>query len=189
MPCLQTALAVAGIVITFENQTVRMAEKNYILTRDVAAQKLQRMALELAEYLSDDKEPVVLIGIRNSGTVIAEKTAALLRTHISNPVTVISVMMDKHHPTKVELSEPIDLNGKHVVIADDVTNSGRTLLYALKPLLDFHPKTIQTLVMVERMHKLFPVKPDYVGLSVATTLQDHIQVEVEGGEVLGAYVS
>lgn len=166
-----------------------MPEKKYILTREEAAQKLQRMALELAEYLSNDEEPVVLIGIRNSGTVIAEKTALLLRTHIGNPVSVISVTMDKHHPTTVVLSEPIDLNGKHVVITDYVTNSGRTLLYALKPLLDFHPKTIQTLVMVERMHKLFPVKPDYVGLSVATTLQDHIQVEVEGGEVLGAYVS
>lgn len=165
-----------------------MAEKKYILTREAAAQKLQRMALELAEYLSGDNEPVVLIGIRNSGTAIAAKTAALLRMHISSPVSVISVGMDKQHPVAVELSEPMDLNNKHVIITDDVTNSGRTLLYALKPLLAFHPRTIQTLVMVERMHKLFPVKPDYVGLSVATTLQDHIQVEVEEGEVMGAYV-
>jgi len=58
----------------------------------------------------------------------------------------------------------------------------------LKPLLSFHPKRIQTLVLVERMHKLFPVKPDYVGLSIATTFQDHIQVEVKDGEVLGAYI-
>jgi pyrimidine operon attenuation protein/uracil phosphoribosyltransferase len=59
----------------------------------------------------------------------------------------------------------------------------------LKPLLNFHPKRIQTLVLVERMHKLFPVKPDYVGLSISTTLQDHIQVEVKDGEVLGAFVN
>jgi len=96
--------------------------------------------------------------------------------------------MDKTHPTTVALSESINFNDLHIVIADDVTNSGRTLLYALKPLLDFHPKSIQTLVLVERMHKLFPVKPDYVGLSVATTLQEHIQVEVLDGEVVGAYV-
>ncbi|MCW3087379.1 MAG: uracil phosphoribosyltransferase, partial [Sediminibacterium sp.] len=128
------------------------------------------------------------IGIRNSGSVIAAKVGALLKNYISNEIKIISVIMDKSHPTTVEITEKIDFNEWHVVSADDVTNSGRTLLYALKPLLEFHPKTIQTLVLVERMHKMFPVKPDYVGLSVATTLQEHIQVEVEGNEVMGAYV-
>lgn len=165
-----------------------MTEKNYILNREVAVQKLNRMALELAEQLSGDTAPVIVIGIRNSGTVIAEKVGALLKGYITNEVKIIFVTMDKTHPTTVTLSEIIDFNNLHVVIADDVTNSGRTLLYALKPLLDFHPKSIQTLVLVERMHKLFPVKPDYVGLSIATTLQEHIQVEVVDGEVLGAYI-
>ncbi len=165
-----------------------MATKNYILNKEGAEQKLQRMALQLAENLSGNTEPVVLIGIRNSGTVIAEKTAALLQKYIPNTIRVISVSMDKAHPVSVELSEKIDLTNLHVIIADDVTNSGRTLLYALKPLLAFHPKTIQTLVLVERMHKLFPVTPDYAGLSVATTLQEHIQVEVVDGDVVGAYV-
>ncbi|MES2373617.1 MAG: phosphoribosyltransferase family protein [Bacteroidota bacterium] len=165
-----------------------MAEKNYILNKEVAEQKLQRMALELAEHLDGDTAPVILIGIRNSGTVIAEKIASLLKLDVPNEIKVISVIMDKTHPVIVELSEKIDLNNLHVVIADDVTNSGRTLLYALKPLLDFHPKSIQTLVLVERMHKLFPVNPDYVGLSIATTMQEHIQVEVVNNEVTGAYV-
>ena len=75
-----------------------------------------------------------------------------------------------------------------MILVDDVSNSGRTLLYALKPLLDVHPRRIQTLVLVERMHKLFPVKPDYVGLSVATASQDYIRVEIEEGEIIGAYV-
>jgi pyrimidine operon attenuation protein/uracil phosphoribosyltransferase len=176
------------IVVTFDNQINAMAEKNYILSREVAEQKLHRMALELAEHLNGDTAPVILIGIRNSGTVIAEKIASLLKQDVPNDIKVISVIMDKTHPVAVELSEKIDLNDLHVVIADDVTNSGRTLLYALKPLLEFHPKSIQTLVLVERMHKLFPVNPDYVGLSVATTMQEHIQVEVEKNEVVGAYV-
>jgi pyrimidine operon attenuation protein/uracil phosphoribosyltransferase len=165
-----------------------MAAKNYIMNREAAEQKLHRMALELAENLNGDTEPVVLIGIRNSGNVIAEKTAALLKNYVSCEIKVISLSMDKHHPTTVILSENMPLDKVHVIIADDVTNSGRTLLYALKPLLEFHPKSIQTLVLVERMHKLFPIKPDYVGLSVATTLQEHIQVEVADGELVGAYV-
>ncbi|NCI51068.1 phosphoribosyltransferase [Sediminibacterium roseum] len=165
-----------------------MPDKNYILNKEGAEQKLQRMSLELAEHLSGDDSPVVLIGIRNSGTVIAQKAAALLKNDVPNDVKVISVSMDKTHPTTVELSEKINFDGLHVVIIDDVTNSGRTLLYALKPLLDFHPKSIQTFVLVERMHKLFPVSPDYVGLSVATTIQEHINVEVEGDVVSGAYI-
>ena len=166
-----------------------MSNRNYIISREAAAQKLNRMVLELAEDLSSDTTPVIIIGIRNNGMVIAEKTGALLKTYIPNPVQIISLTLDKDHPTTVELSETVDVNDKHILITDDVTNSGRTLLYALKPLLAFHPKTIQTLVLVERMHKLFPVKPDYVGLSIATTLQEHIHVEVEEGEVTGAYIA
>jgi pyrimidine operon attenuation protein/uracil phosphoribosyltransferase len=166
-----------------------MEHKNYILSRESAEQKLHRMSLELAEHLNGDTAPVIIIGVRNSGTVIAEKAGALLKNYVPNEIRVISLTMDKTHPTTVELSEQIDLNNLHVVIADDVTNSGRTLLYALKPILAYHPKSIQTLVLVERMHKVFPVNPDYVGLSVATTMQEHIQVEVEGDVIMGAYVS
>ena len=81
-----------------------------------------------------------------------------------------------------------DVKPGNIILIDDVTNSGKTLLYALKPLLDAHPKTIQTLVLVERMHKLFPVKPDFVGLSISTTVEEHIQVETINGEIIGAYV-
>jgi len=69
-----------------------------------------------------------------------------------------------------------------------VANSGKTLLYALKPFLDYQPQKIQTLILVERSHKTFPIHPDYVGLSIATTLQEHIYVEVNSEEVLGAYL-
>ncbi|MEJ7769041.1 MAG: phosphoribosyltransferase family protein, partial [Chitinophagaceae bacterium] len=75
-----------------------------------------------------------------------------------------------------------------IILIDDVTNSGKTLLYALKPFLAHHPKKIQTLTLVERSHKLFPVSSDYVGISLATTLQEHIFVEVENGQVSGAYL-
>lgn len=166
-----------------------MPTKKQILDKASAARKMERMALELAEQLQGDDAPVVIIGIRNSGTVIADKIATLLQAYLPNEIKLLSVSLDKNHPGEVKLSENWNLDGLHVVLTDDVTNSGRTLLYALKPLLAFHPRSIQTLVLVERMHKLFPVKPDYVGLSVSTTIQDHIQVEVADGEVDGAYVN
>ena len=182
---------VAYIVGTFESTLNEhyMTGKNFVLTQEAAQEKLHRMALEIAENLSEDDVPLVLIGIRQSGMVIAEKLSAYLLRYVKVFVQIISATFDKHLPVDVILSEAIDFTGKNVIVVDDVTNTGRTLMYALKPLLDFHPKRIQTLVLVERMHKLFPIKPDYVGVSVATTLQDHIQVLVEDGEVTGAYVA
>jgi len=165
-----------------------MSHKNYVLTKEAAQEKLHRMALEIAENISEDNVPLVLIGVRQSGLAIAEKLKICLLKYIKVSVQIISVSLDKHLPKDVLLSELIDLNERNIIVVDDVSNTGRTLLYALKPLLEFHPKRIQTLVLVERMHKLFPIKPDYVGLSVATTLQDHILVEIENGEVVGAYV-
>ena len=151
-----------------------MADKRYVLNADNAAQKLHRMALEIAENLSGDDAPIIFIGIRNSGTVIAEIIAGFAKSQLPNAIKVISVSLDKHNPLDVTLSEDIDLTGKNVIVMDDVSNSGRTLTYAIKPLLAFQPKRIQTLVLVERMHKYFPVKPDYVGSSVATTSEEEL---------------
>jgi pyrimidine operon attenuation protein/uracil phosphoribosyltransferase len=165
-----------------------MILRKTILTRIQAEQKLHRMALELAEKLSGDDAPLIIMGIRKNGDVIAAQIAGYLKQYIPNPITQLWVQMDKSHPDTIEISETLDFSGKHVLLVDDVTNSGRTLLYALKPLMNSYPLSIQTLVLVERMHNQFPVTADYVGLSVATTLQEHIQVEVENGEVLGAYM-
>ena len=166
-----------------------MSEKKYVLTKEVAEQKLQRLALEIAEQLDGDDAEIIIIGIRNSGKVVADKIGVLLRSLLTVPIKIISVVLNKVTPKEVFLSEPnIDFNNKNVIVADDVVNSGKTLLFALRPLLYFQPKRIQTLVLVERMHKLFPIKSDYIGLTVATTSQANIVVEAKDGEISGAYI-
>lgn len=165
-----------------------MKRSKNILDKEVIEQKLQRLALEVAEHLSGDDAPLILIGIRNSGYAVAEKVGAMLQPYLDVPVKIISMSFDKHLPKDFKLSEDIDFNDKNIILIDDVSNSGKTMLYALKPLLNFYPRRIQTLVLIERMHKLYPVKPDYVGLSLATTMQDHIDVEVQGPEIMGAYI-
>jgi len=166
-----------------------MGEKKYIVDKAVAAQKLHRLALEVAEQLDGDTADLILIGVKENGVVIAEKIASIIAQYIQAEVKVIAVIMDKLKPVDIVLSDMnINFNDKNIIIVDDVANSGKTLMYALKPLMAFHPKRIQTLVLVDRMHKLFPVKSDYVGLSIATTLQDHIEVEVVDGEIMGAYI-
>ena len=130
----------------------------------------------------------ILAGIRESGTVIAKSIQESLLEIAGLKTELITVSLDKKNPKEVMLSHQPELQNKVVIIIDDVSNSGKTLLFAIKPFLDANPKKIQTLVLVERSHKTFPVKPDYVGLSVATTLQEHIYVEVEGKQVKGAWL-
>jgi len=161
--------------------------KKYILTAAVAEKKLQRMALEIAERNYNEPQ-LVLIGIKEHGTVIAKKISDHLKVNFKGEVIVMELGINKKHPEAVTLSVTMDFNDKTIVLIDDVANSGRTMLYALKPLLEQYPKKIQTLALVERTHKTFPVDMDYVGFSVSTTLDEHIFVEVGNGAVTGAWI-
>jgi pyrimidine operon attenuation protein/uracil phosphoribosyltransferase len=162
-------------------------ERNYILTEEVAQRKLLRMAYEIMENNFGESE-LILAGIRESGSVIARNIQRLLHGIQNIRTDIITISLDKKFPEEVTLSKPIAFDDKTIILVDDVSNSGKTLLYALKPFLSAHPKKIQTLVLVERTHKLFPVNPYYVGLSVATTLQEHIYVEIAGEQVKGAWL-
>lgn len=164
-----------------------MANRKYILSKETAEKKLRRMALEIIENNYGEKQ-LILAGIRDSGTVVARCVRQKLQELSSIKTELISIKLDKHKPKEVTLSKKSDFTGNVIIVMDDVVNSGQTLLYALKPFLEFHPKKIQTLVLVERSHKNFPIRPDYVGLSVSTTLQEHIVVEVEKDAVKGAYL-
>ncbi|MBL7735147.1 MAG: phosphoribosyltransferase [Chitinophagaceae bacterium] len=162
--------------------------KKYILDKETVNMKLQRMAFEVIENNLEEKN-IILAGIEEHGSIIARNIAQILKEAGQISVQLISISLDKKNPGEITLSRQPDLDGKTVLIVDDVANSGKTMLYSLKPFLAFHPKKIQTLALVERTHKAFPVHLDYVGLSVATTLQEHIFVEVSGEEVTGAYMT
>ena len=162
--------------------------KNYILDQQVAEMKIRRMALEIIENNLDETE-IILVGIRESGSVLARIIQRMITEIADIKTELISISLDKRLPKVITLSQTFDFNNKVIIIIDDVANSGKTLLYALKPFLDYHPKKIQSLVLVERSHNSFPVHSDYVGLSIATTLQEHIYVEVEGEKIMGAYLA
>jgi len=161
--------------------------RNYILDKRVAAKKLERISFEILENNFGEKE-IILAGIRERGSAIARKMQQLLAAISDISTTVIKVELSKEFPDEVTLSEQLPLDDKVIILIDDVASSGQTLAWALKPFIAQHPRKIQTLVLVERSHKTFPIHSDYVGLSMATTLQDHIFVEVEGDEVTGAYL-
>jgi pyrimidine operon attenuation protein/uracil phosphoribosyltransferase len=164
-----------------------MANKKYILTKETAGKKLRRMALEVVERNYGEQQ-LVLVGIKDNGLIIAHKISDYLKEVFTGEIIVAALTMDKKNPATISVEPAMDFNGKIILLIDDVANSGKAMLYALKPFLETHPKKIQTLALVERTHKSFPIDLDYVGLSFSTTLDEHSYVEVEGTDVVGAWM-
>ncbi len=163
-------------------------EKRYILQSDIIEKKLNRLALEIIENNIDEKE-LVFAGIEEKGVLLAKKLQKTVKKFADVKIELLTIKFDKAKPQEIELSAKGGFDDKVIIIMDDVTNSGRTLLYAIKPFLEFRPKKIQTLVLVERSHTQFPISANYKGLSLATTLQEHIIVEATGDNITGAYLA
>lgn len=156
-----------------------------ILSKEIAYRKLQRMAYEISER-NINEEQIILAGIKENGSIIAKILISFLKDIFKGEILNIEISIDKKNPKNISLSEESNFDEKVIIVVDDVANSGRTLLYALKPFLDFYPKKIQTLVLVERSYKEFPVAPDYVGLSVSTAFTEKIIVETNNNVIEGA---
>jgi pyrimidine operon attenuation protein / uracil phosphoribosyltransferase len=158
---------------------------NIILNKETIKRKLRRMALEIAERNTEEKE-LLIAGIAGNGVIVAKELISILNTVTSLSINFLEIKLNKKDPLQSRLESVNSFGGKTIIIVDDVANTGKTIMYALKLFLSDYPKKIQTLVLVERSHKAFPVQTDYVGLSVATTLQEHISVETENGELMQA---
>lgn len=167
-----------------------MDKNTRILDGETIANKTTRIAYQILENNYDEKE-IVLIGVTGQGLVFAKMLADVIKNVGKAPVQLYSITLDKKNPGKVEPEfnfDPKALNKRSVTLVDDVANTGKTLAYALKPILDSNPKKIQVAVLVDRRHKQFPITADFVGLSLATTLKEHISVSLEEGKV-AAYLS
>ena len=162
--------------------------KKYILTSAQAMMKLRRMAFEILER-NNGATAVSIAGIRENGFVVAQELKTILEEISSLQIDLIEIQIDKSNPINCSIPHGIELKDKILIVVDDVVNSGKTLLYAILPFLPLSPMQIQTLTLVERSYKVFPVHVDFVGISLATTLQENISVEVVEGKLAGAYVA
>lgn len=151
--------------------------KHIILTQQEIEHKIKRIAYQIYETFSDEKE-VVLAGIASNGYIFVQKIASQLEKISDLKVTLCEVKINKQQPLQpVETSLPPEAyTNKCLVLADDVLNSGTTLIYGVKHFLDVPLKKFKTAVLVDRNHKQYPVKADFKGLSLSTSMQEHIQV-------------
>lgn len=155
-----------------------------LLSSKQIQQRIDRIAYQVYEDNTEEKE-IIVAGIRSTGYLVAEMLSAVLKKIAPFNIQLIDVQLDKHSQTMSEIRIPLtgaQLQGKVIILVDDVLNSGKTMMYALKPFLAADIKKIRTAVLVDRNHRRYPIAADYVGHSLATTLQEHVTVEIENGK-------
>ena len=158
-----------------------------ILDKERISYKLRRMAYEIWEHNSDEKE-IILIGIEHGGKILADNLSAILKKISPLKIITIPININKKKPLNQIINLEEDLSGRSVILVDDVVNSGKTILYSLHCILAYDLKKLMVAVLVDRKHKSFPIASDIIGHSIATTLQDHIEVETEGNEIKAVYL-
>ncbi len=150
-----------------------------VLNHRQIQQKITRMAYEIYER-NVAETGVVFAGISGMGLILAELLANKLKEISPLEIASVEVKLDKQAKVQgqVILSPQIELDNKCLIMVDDVLNTGKTLAYAFKPFLEFPIRKMELAVLVNRSHKLYPVSPDYTGLELATTLNEHISVDL-----------
>lgn len=161
-----------------------------ILDAKQIKRKIKRLAIQILENNFGEKQ-IALVGINNNGMVFAKLIRKELISLSDIDILLTRVRLNPAKPVQddITIETPLeDLAGKVVIIADDVANTGRTVFFALKPLMNILPKRIEVAVLVDRKHKSFPVKVDYVGLSLSTTMKEHIEVNIDDSEEWSVYL-
>ena len=159
-------------------------DKKKILTNSQIKRKIKRISLQIIESNVEEKE-VVLAGIEQNGFLLAKELNKMI-TELSNlNIKLCSLKIDKKNPlNNISTSlNPSEYKNKSIVVVDDVLNSGSTLMYAVKHFLDTELRQLKTTVLVDRNHKKFPIKADFKGVSLSTSIQNHVKVQFDKNSI------
>ncbi len=163
--------------------------KNIILNNTEINYKLKRMAYQIYETFINTNE-VVLAGISENGFLLANKVKDELEKISDLQIVLCKVTLNKNNvfdEIQVSILEK-DYRNKGVVIIDDVLHSGTTLIYCVKHFLNTPLLLCKTVVLIDRNHKKFPIKADFKGLSLSTSIQSHVEVVAKDNEII-AYLT
>lgn len=164
----------------FTNKTILMDE-------DGIRRALTRIAHEIVEK-NKGMEDLVLVGIRTRGVPLAERIAAEIERieGVRPPVGTLDITLYRddlsllsYQPVVRATQIPVDIQGKTIVLTDDVLFTGRTIRAALDALIDMgRPYIIQLAVLVDRGHRELPIRADYVGKNVPTSARESVSVKL-----------
>ena len=152
--------------------------RSIILNDQQIQDKIRRIAYQIYESNTKEKE-IILAGIQQNGYVLAQRIAKVLKDISPIEIKLCEVYIDKKKP-RDEVSTSLDpsvYKNKSLILVDDVLNSGTTLIYSARHFLDVPLKRFKTVVLVNRNHKKYPIKADFKGISLSTSMQEHIYVE------------
>lgn len=158
-------------------------QKTQILNDEQIRHKTKRIAYQIYESNINEKE-IILAGIKENGYIFAKNIREVLLEISSLEVNLCEVHINKKQPRNpVTTSVPSsEYKNKSLILVDDVLNSGTTLIYAAKLFLEVPLKRFKTVILVNRNHKKYPIKADFKGISLSTSMQEHIYVEFKGKE-------
>jgi pyrimidine operon attenuation protein/uracil phosphoribosyltransferase len=160
-------------------------EKNsvLILNNEQINHKIRRIAYQIYES-NLEEDQIILAGIAKSGFQLAQKLQAALQEISDLEVLLCEVKVNKKNPLQAVTSSlsPQDYENKALVLIDDVLNSGTTLIYGIRHFLDVPLKRFKTAVLVDRSHKKYPVKADFKGISLSTSIHETVKVHFKPGE-------
>ncbi|MGZ3899941.1 MAG: phosphoribosyltransferase family protein [Bacteroidia bacterium] len=156
-----------------------MSNKVKILDKVQIQQKINRLAYEVYENNFSEKS-LLIVGIEGNGYKVAASIADKLKEISKIKIQLGKIKIDKDKPwdgtPQIDFNEK-DFVNKTTILVDDVLNSGKTLVYAVRLFLDKPVKKLSTVILVDRSHTRFPVKADFVGLTLSTTMQEHIEAD------------
>lgn len=152
-------------------------EQSVILTNKQIKQKTRRIAYQIFECNSRESE-IILAGINGNGYEFAQNLAKELNEISDLSVTLCEVRIDKRNPLQQITTDlkAEEYKNKSLVLVDDVLNSGSTLIYGIKHFLEVPLKQFNTAVLIDRNHKKYPVKADFKGISLSTSLREHVNL-------------
>lgn len=155
-----------------------------ILSHEAIALKLDRIAWQILEHHHEDSS-IVLVGLVDRGSDVAQKIKNRLENFSTKKIQILRIDLDKSNAlaSDIELKDSESIRGNSVILIDDVLNSGTTMAAAFMEVLKYGPKSVKTAVLANRDHHKFPIQANYVGISMATTLKEHISYTEENGKM------
>ena len=158
--------------------------KSIVLNSSQIESKIVRLAHQVLEN-NFESANLVIVGLNERGSLLAEKLSSILSSIYEGQIERLHLSARRDENKEIEIAvdeiEPFEsLKNSTVILVDDVVDSGQTLMFAASFLLQFHPAHLQTLALIDRNHRKFPIQVNYVGHKVATTLHEHVKVEFEG---------
>ena len=150
-----------------------------ILDQQQIQQKITRLGHQLIE-VAFDQEVIYLGGSVGNGYVLAQLLADVIAQNSALRVVCFEIKLNKDEPWSEAITFSIDqkdLKNSYIVLIDDVVNSGKTMQYALLKFLEQATKAIKTVALIDRQHRRYPIKTDFAGLSLSTTLKNHVEVD------------